>query len=138
MSNYLPIIIIFTLATGYGIWYQRSRGKVKAKAKRASHTPLVGNEIGGELGSRATFVQFSSAFCTPCRATRVLLTDITANLADVSHIEIDAEKNLDLVRKLDIRSTPTTLVLDKNGVEIGRAIGAPKRAEILETLANIR
>ena len=138
MSNYLPIIIIFTLATGYGIWYQRSRGKVKAKAKRASHTPLVGNEIGGELGSRATFVQFSSAFCTPCRATRVLLTDITSDLSDVKHIEIDAEKNLELVRRLDIRSTPTTLVLDKNGLEIGRAIGAPKRAEILETLANIR
>ena len=138
MSNYLPIIIIFTLATGYGIWYQRSRGKVKAKVKRASNAPLVGNEIGGELGSRATFVQFSSAFCTPCRATRVLLTEISSNLADVRHIEIDAEKNLDLVRKLDIRSTPTTLVLDKNGVEIGRAIGAPKRAEILETLANIR
>jgi len=138
VSNYLPIIIIFTLATGYGIWYQRSRGKVKAKAKRASVKPLVGSEIGGDLGTRATFVQFSSAFCTPCRATRVLLTDITSNLADVRHIEIDAEKNLDLVRKLDIRSTPTTLVLDKNGVEIGRAIGAPKRAEILETLANIR
>lgn len=138
MSNYLPIIIIFTLATGYGIWYQRSRGKVKAKAKRASAKPLVGNEIGGTLGSRATFVQFSSAFCTPCRATRVLLTDISANLPDVSHIEIDAEKNLELVRKLDIRSTPTTLVLDKNGNEIGRAIGAPKRAEILATLASIR
>ncbi len=138
MSNYLPIIIIFTLATAYGIWYQRSRGKVKAKAKRASDKPLLGNEIGGELGARATFVQFSSAFCTPCRATRVLLSDITADLSDVKHIEIDAEKNLELVRKLDIRSTPTTLVLDKNGLEIGRAIGAPKRAEILETLANIR
>jgi thiol-disulfide isomerase/thioredoxin len=138
VSNYLPIIIIFTLATAYGIWYQRSRGKVKAKAKRASDKPLVGIEIGGELGARATFVQFSSAFCTPCRATRVLLTDITSDLSDVKHIEIDAEKNLELVRKLDIRSTPTTLVLDKNGLEIGRAIGAPKRAEILETLANIR
>ena len=138
MSNYLPIIIIFTLATAYGIWYQLSRGKVKAKAKRASDKPLVGNEIGGELGARATFVQFSSAFCTPCRATRVLLSDITADLSDVKHIEIDAEKNLELVRKLDIRSTPTTLVLDRNGLEIGRAIGAPKRAEILETLANIR
>ncbi len=137
MSNYLPIIIIFTLATAYGIWYQRSRGKVKAKAKRASDKPLVGNEIGGELGARATFVQFSSAFCTPCRATRVLLSDITADLSDVKHIEIDAEKNLELVRKLDIRSTPTTLVLDKNGLEIGRAIGAPKRAEILNTLRMI-
>ncbi len=138
MSNYLPIIIIFTLTTGYGIWYQRSRGKVKAKAKRASAKPLIGKEIGGDLGSRATFVQFSSAFCTPCRATRALLTDITADLSDVKHIEIDAEQNLELVRKLDIRSTPTTLVLDRNGLEIGRAIGAPKRAEILTTLESIR
>jgi len=138
VSNYLPIIIIFTLATGYGIWYQRSRGKVKAKAKRASAKPLIGEEIGGELGTRATFVQFSSAFCTPCRATRALLTDITADLSDVKHIEIDAEQNLELVRKLDIRSTPTTLVLDRNGLEIGRAIGAPKRAEILTTLESIR
>ena len=138
MADYLPILAIFALATAYGLWYQRSRGKVRAKAKRASANPLLGAEIGGELGSRATFVQFSSAFCTPCRATRALLTDLTADLADVEHIEIDAEQNLDLVRKLDIRSTPTTLVLDKDGVEIGRAIGAPKRSEILETLAALK
>ena len=59
-------------------------------------------------------------------------------MSDVKHIEIDAEANLDLVRKLDIRSTPTTLVLDKRGNEIGRAIGAPKRAEIVNTLAAIK
>ncbi len=59
-------------------------------------------------------------------------------MSDVKHIEIDAEANLALVRKLDIRSTPTTLVLDKKGNEIGRAIGAPKRAEIVNTLAAIK
>jgi thiol-disulfide isomerase/thioredoxin len=83
-------------------------------------------------------VQFSSAFCTPCRATRALLTDITADLSDVKHVDIDAEKNLDLVRRLDISSTPTTLVLDKSGVEVGRAVGAPKRAEVLATLSAIK
>jgi len=138
VSNYLPIIIIFTLATVYGIWYQLSRGKVKRKTKRESKEPLSTSLLGSELGSRATFVQFSSAFCTPCRATRTLLTDITSDLSDVKHIEIDAESNLELVRKLDIRSTPTTLVLDRKGLEIGRAIGAPKRTEILETLAAIK
>ena len=137
MAEYLPILLIFALASGYGIWYQRSRGRVKSKAKRASLDPLLADEIGGELGERATFVQFSSAFCTPCRATRALLTDITADLEDVRHLEIDAEKNLELVRKLDIRSTPTTLVLDRTGREIGRAIGAPKRSEIVATLAAI-
>lgn len=138
MAELLPILLIFTLTTAYGYWYRRSRGKVKAKAKRASGNPLSAARIGGELGSRATFLQFSSAFCSPCRATRALLTDITADLDDVAHIEVDAEQNLDLVRELDIRSTPTTLVLNRDGIEIGRAIGAPKRSEILETLKSLQ
>ena len=136
MDNLLPILIVLTLASAYGFWYQRSRGKVKSKA---SNKPAISAaDIGSELGERVTLVQFSSAFCTPCRATRALLTDITAELSDVKHIDIDAEKNLDLVRRLDIRSTPTTLVLDKSGNEVGRAVGAPKRAEVLATLSAIK
>ena len=136
MDNLLPILIVLTLASAYGFWYQRSRGKVKSKG---SNKPAISAaDIGSELGSRVTLVQFSSAFCTPCRATRALLTDITADLSDVKHIDIDAEKNLDLVRRLDIRSTPTTLVLDKSGNEVGRAVGAPKRAEVLAALSAIK
>ena len=136
MDNYLPILIVLTLASAYGFWYQRSRGRVKAK--KNTHSALTASDIGSDLGTRVTLVQFSSAFCTPCRATRALLTDITADLDDVKHIDIDAEKNLDLVRRLDIRSTPTTVVLDKSGIEVGRAVGAPKRAEVLATLAAIK
>ena len=136
MDNYLPIFIVLTLASAYGFWYQRSRGKVKVKS--STKTAITPSDIGTELGSRVTLVQFSSAFCTPCRATRALLTDITADLDDVKHIDIDAEKNLDLVRRLDIRSTPTTLVIDKSGLEVGRAVGAPKRAEVLATLSAIK
>ena len=136
MDNYLPILIVLTLASAYGFWYQRTRGKVKVK--NAKKGAISASDIGSELGSRVTLVQFSSAFCTPCRATRALLTDITSDLDDVKHIDIDAEKNLDLVRRLDIRSTPTTLVLDKSGVEVGRAVGAPKRAEVLATLSSIK
>ncbi|MBU3692568.1 MAG: thioredoxin family protein [Candidatus Nanopelagicaceae bacterium] len=138
MDNYLPILIVFTLATAYGLWYQRSRGKLKNKSSRLGKPALTANEIGQELGSRVTLVQFSSAFCTPCRATRALLTDITADLDDVVHVDIDAEKNLDLVRRLDVRSTPTTLVLNGAGVEVGRAIGAPKRADVMATLNGIK
>ena len=138
MDNYLPILIVFTLATAYGLWYQRSRGQLKTKTSRVGKPALTSAEIGSDLGSRVTLVQFSSAFCTPCRATRALLTDITADLDDVVHVDIDAEKNLELVRRLDIRSTPTTLVLDKTGVEVGRAVGAPKRADVLATLNGIK
>ena len=136
MDNLLPILIVLTLASAYGFWYQRTRGKVKSNG---SNKPAISAaDIGSELGSRVTLVQFSSAFCTPCRATRALLTDITVDLSDVKHIDIDAEKNLDLVRRLDIRSTPTTLVLDRKGNEVGRAVGAPKRAEVLATLSAIK
>ena len=138
MDNYLPILVVFTLATAYGLWYQRSRGKLKTKQSRVGKPAITANEIGGQLGDRVTLVQFSSAFCTPCRATRALLTDITADLDDVVHVDIDAEKNLELVRRLDIRSTPTTLVLDRDGIEVGRAVGAPKRAEVIATLNGIK
>ncbi len=94
--------------------------------------------IGVPLGSRATLVQFSSAFCTPCRATRALLESVTEDLHDVTYIDIDAEDNLELVRELNILSTPTTLILNSLGHEVGRAVGAPKREQVLNALAAIR
>ena len=53
-------------------------------------------------------------------------------------LEIDAEANLELVRQLDIRSTPTTLFIDAIGHEVGRAVGAPKRDQVLNAIAAIR
>ena len=136
VKSFLPILIVLGAATAYGLWYQKSRGKIQAKA--VSSNGLTAAVIGGDLGSRATLVQFSSAFCTPCRATRTLLENVVSDLIDVRHVEIDAETNLELVRKLDIRSTPTTLILNSLGVEVGRAIGAPKRDQVLAALAAIK
>jgi thiol-disulfide isomerase/thioredoxin len=136
VKSFLPIFIVLGSATAYGLWYTKSRGKISAKA--ISGKGLTATTIGGELGSRATLVQFSSAFCTPCRATRTLLENVVIDLPDVEHVEIDAEANLELVRKLDIRSTPTTLILNSLGVEVGRAVGAPKRGQVLAALAAIK
>jgi thiol-disulfide isomerase/thioredoxin len=135
VKSLLPIAIVLALATAYGLWYQRSRGTVVVKSDKGLITESM---IGAALGSRATLVQFSSAFCSPCRATRALLEDVTAEMADVVHVEIDAEANLELVRTLDIRSTPTTLFLDRNGHEVGRAMGAPKRDQVLSAISAIR
>lgn len=136
MENYIAIALILALATAYGAWYQAKSGKIKGSKAKAS--PLSALDIGSELGRRVTMVQFSSAFCTPCRATRALLSDITLELDGVKHIDIDAEANLELVRRLDIRTTPTTLLLDKYGIEVARAVGAPKRSEVLASLEAIK
>jgi thioredoxin-related protein len=59
-------------------------------------------------------------------------------MTDVKHIHIDAESHLELVRQLDVRSTPTTLFVNKDGIEVGRAAGTPKREQVLAALENIR
>ncbi|WP_018534720.1 MULTISPECIES: thioredoxin family protein [unclassified Streptomyces] len=95
---------------------------------------LGAEELGDDLGERATLVQFSSAFCAPCRATRRVLDEVAAMVPGVSHIEIDAEARLDLVRAVGIARTPTVLVLDARGREVRRAAGQPRKADVIAAL----
>jgi thiol-disulfide isomerase/thioredoxin len=94
-------------------------------------------ELGQELGERATLLQFSSAFCTPCRATRVVLGDVAGQVPGVVHIEVDAESHLELVRQLDVTRTPTVLVLDSTGRIRTRATGAPRKADVIAALGQV-
>ncbi|MFI5569652.1 thioredoxin family protein [Streptomyces sp. NPDC051740] len=89
---------------------------------------------GAGLGERATLVQFSSAFCAPCRATRRVLAEVAALVPGVAHVEIDAEAHLDLVRRLEIVKTPTVLVLDAAGRIVRRATGQPRKADVIAAL----
>ncbi|CAM3908119.1 Thioredoxin domain-containing protein [Nocardiopsis rhodophaea] len=95
---------------------------------------LTAEDIGSPLGERATLVQFSTAFCQPCRATRRVLTEVAAMVEGVAHAEIDAESRLDLVRRLGIMRTPTVLVLDARGHVTRRASGQPRKADVIAAL----
>ncbi|EFL42735.1 thioredoxin [Streptomyces griseoflavus Tu4000] len=93
-----------------------------------------GPGLGVALGERATLVQFSTAFCAPCRATRRVLAEVAALVPGVAHVEIDAEARLDLVRRLEIERTPTVLVLDARGRVVRRAAGQPRKADVIAAL----
>jgi thiol-disulfide isomerase/thioredoxin len=136
VKTFIPLVIVLAGATGFGIWYQRTRGEFRKK-KTVNGPKLTAAIVGTELGSRATMVQFSSAFCTPCRATKALLEDMVKTMPDVRYAHIDAESHLELVRRLDIRSTPTTLFLNGAGIEVGRAMGTPKRAQVQAAISAI-
>lgn len=92
-------------------------------------------ELGRAPGEQATLVHFSTAFCRPCAATRRVLADVAALVPGVVHVDVDAESHLPLVRALDIRRTPTVLVLDAAGRVVRRAAGRPRRADVLAALA---
>jgi thiol-disulfide isomerase/thioredoxin len=137
VKSLTPLFVVLVLAIAFGVWYTRSRGEFRKK-KTVNGPKLDALVIGVELGSRVTMVQFSSAFCSPCRATKALLEDMVKSMPDVRYAHIDAESHLELVRQLDIRSTPTTLFLNASGVEVGRAMGTPKRSQVLAAVNAIR
>lgn len=125
-------LVVVTTAAGL-IWRSRN-GRVR---EQADGELLTASDLGVALGERATLVQFSTAFCQPCRAARVTLGEVSALVDGVTHVEIDAESHLELVRRLDVMRTPTVLVLDPSGRIVKRASGAPRKADVLAALGAV-
>ena len=121
---------VLVLAAAGGFAWQRRDGRVK----QARHRITVA-DLGQPLGARATLLQFSSSFCAPCRAARQLLADVAARTDGVAHLEIDVADRLDLVRRLDVRRTPTVFVLGPQGQITRRASGVPRRDDVLAAVA---
>ncbi|PBC71425.1 thiol-disulfide isomerase/thioredoxin [Streptomyces sp. TLI_235] len=133
MTGLVVCGVVLVLASAFGLLRAHRDGRLRVRAKDGA-VRLSAQELGGELGERATLVQFSTAFCQPCRATRRVLDEVSGMVEGVAHVEIDAEARLDLVRRLDILRTPTVLVLDATGRVIRRASGQPRRADVIAAL----
>ncbi|MEU6551552.1 thioredoxin family protein [Streptomyces sp. NPDC046915] len=133
MTGVVVCVAVLAVASAYGVLHRRRSGRVRVRG-RDEGKRLGAAELGGELGERATLVQFSSAFCAPCRATRRVLGEVAGMVPGVTHVEIDAEDHLDLVRELGILKTPTVLVLDAQGRVVRRATGQPRKADVIAAL----
>ncbi|MEU8224527.1 thioredoxin family protein [Kribbella sp. NPDC048915] len=123
-------VVLSVLKTWIDGRFRNKGGKSEDDVERVTSA-----ELGAELGERATLLQFSSAFCAPCRATRRTLAEVEGMVDGVRHVELDAESHLELVRRLDILRTPTTLVLDSTGAVVKRASGAPRKPDVIAALA---
>ncbi|WP_405884762.1 thioredoxin family protein [Streptomyces sp. NBC_01136] len=133
MTGVVVCVVVLAVASAYGVLHRRRSGRVRVRGRDGGKL-LGAAELGEGLGERATLVQFSSAFCAPCRATRRILGEVADMVPGVSHVEIDAEDHLDLVRRLDILKTPTVLVLDADGRIVRRATGQPRKVDVIAAL----
>ena len=106
------------VATVLGVAMRRRAGQFRPPSPGTPAKPagaLTEADLGAGLGRQATLVQFSTAFCAPCRPTRQILAQVADMVDGVTHVEIDAAARMDLVQRLRINSTPTVLVLDPTG-----------------------
>lgn len=152
----MACVAALAVATVVGLAWRRGNGRMRAprpSAPAAAAVPaqaaqepvtqagpgaagarVTAAQLGQPLGERATLLEFSSAFCAPCRATRRILAEVAGLTPGVAHIDIDAEARLDLVRALGILRTPTVLVLGPDGVIVRRASGQPRKADVIGAL----
>ncbi|MCX4406165.1 TlpA family protein disulfide reductase [Streptomyces sp. NPDC059837] len=133
MTGLVVCVVVLVAASAFGVLQRRRNGRVRVRGRDGGKR-LGAAELGEGLGERATLVQFSSAFCAPCRATRRVLTEVAGMVPGVRHVEIDAEDRLELVRELEILKTPTVLVLDADGRIVRRATGQPRKADVIAAL----
>jgi thiol-disulfide isomerase/thioredoxin len=128
------LLAVLALAGALGLLRRSRDGRTRSVDASGAVTGLRPEQFGAELGARATLLQFSSPYCSPCRTARRLLAGLAADLEGVAHVELDATEHLDLVRDLDVRRTPTVLVLDARGRVRSRAVGVPTRHDLVAAL----
>jgi thioredoxin-related protein len=133
MESLLPLLLLISLTSVIGLTLRAKKGVIK----KGLRLKISEGEFSGKYGSRLTILQFSTTFCSECRTAKAIVKDVVKDSKDITYIEVDAESNLDLVRRVDIRSTPTTIFLDSKGFEIARAKGAPKRDQLIKAIKAI-
>jgi thioredoxin-like negative regulator of GroEL len=102
--------------------------------QRSRVSPASGIEVvephrlGAEaLGESATLLQFSTRSCVRCPGVHRTLAEVARDRSGVLHLDVDVTHRPDIARHFHVMQTPTTLVLDHNGMVQTRFGGIPGR-----------
>jgi thiol-disulfide isomerase/thioredoxin len=132
----LVVLAAALVLSAVAAWWLRTRNGAVTAPSRTEEAVVGELAVLTELGARPqdadlTVVQFSTAFCGPCRATRARLQQLQTTRPGLAYLHVDAESHLDAVRALDVRRTPSLFYLDRTGALIGRSSGAPRPDELV-------
>jgi thiol-disulfide isomerase/thioredoxin len=126
------VVVAALVVTALAAWWLPTRdGAVRTGGGGAVSASGVFERLGVRAADAdLTVVQFSTAFCAPCRATKARLEQLRTTRPGLAVVHVDAESHLDEVRELDVRRTPTLFYLDREGRLVGRSSGAPRPDEL--------
>jgi len=134
------VVALVGVATVLGVLFQRSQGRLRrrdatgvAPAEAVDPTVLE----SGPLGDEATLLQFSTEMCARCPGVHRMLSTVADARDGVRHLDVDLTHRPDLARRFRVLQTPTTLVLDRRGVERSRFGGPPSRTAVEAELTRL-
>lgn len=129
LSALIGLVVLVGATAGVGAYLQRRPKRVR---RDVSHEVVDPRRLGAEsLGESATLLQFSTEMCTRCPGVHRMLAQTAAAHPGVLHLDVDLTHRPDIARHFHVLQTPTTLVLDRDGVIRTRLGGVPGR-EVLD------
>ena len=75
---------------------------------------------------------FTATWCGPCKAFKPIILELISEGYNITIHDID--ENQELASKYGVRSVPTT-VIEENGVEVDRFVGALPKETVKNKLA---
>jgi thiol-disulfide isomerase/thioredoxin len=133
VSALIGLALLLTVAVAVGVFLQWRQGRPR---HHISHEVIEPIRLGADsLGEVATLLQFSTELCARCPGVHRTLDALAGSRDGVRHLDIDLTHRPDIAKHFHVLQTPTTLVLDRDGVVQTRFGGVPSR-DVLELELN--
>lgn len=133
MSTKLVVIIVGALVAFFGlIIFNYYRMKNAKPVKTSGKIRILANKNFKTIIKRGVvLVDFWAPWCAPCKIIAPTLNEIAESQDDFTVAKVNVDQNQQLAQKNKVRNIPT-MVIFKDGKEVGRIIGVKTKRAILK------
>ena len=129
----LAVLLTVTVVAGIVVRWNQGRAH-----HHVPHEVVEPARLGADgLGDVATLLQFSTEMCSRCPGVHRTLSDVADARPGVRHLDVDLTDRPDIAKHFHVLQTPTTLILDRDGVIQTRFGGVARRDVIEMELARV-